>query len=66
MTSRAEDLTESQASPQAETHAGLACTATLVLDYDSLDCYLPDGHAGPHKGHGEGGGFWWQYERPTR
>jgi hypothetical protein len=62
MTSRAEDLTEAQASPQAETDAPLACTATLVLDYDSLTCYLSDGHAGPHKGRGEHEAFFWQYE----
>lgn len=37
------------------------CTATLVLDYDSLDCYLTEGHAGPHKGHGEHEDYWWQY-----
>ena len=63
MTSRAEDLTESQASPQAETRRVESCTATLVLDYDHLDCYLRHGHAGPHKGLGEGGKFWWAYER---
>lgn len=34
---------------------------TLVLDYDSLDCYLNHGHAGPHKGKGEHGAHWWQY-----
>jgi hypothetical protein len=38
------------------------CTSTLVLDYDSLTCYLPDGHAGPHKDRGEQGVFYWQYE----
>jgi hypothetical protein len=38
------------------------CTATLVLDYDSLTCYLSDGHAGPHKGRGEHEAFFWQYE----
>jgi hypothetical protein len=39
------------------------CTVTLVLDYDSLDCYLPHGHAGPHKGKGEHGSYWWEYAR---
>jgi hypothetical protein len=39
------------------------CTVTLVLDYDSLDCYLTAGHAGPHKGIGEGGKFFWAYDR---
>lgn len=62
MTSRAEDLTESQASPQAETVRVESCTATLVLDYDHLDCYLRHGHAGPHKSHGDVEAFFWQYE----
>jgi hypothetical protein len=39
------------------------CTVTLVLDYDSLDCYLTAGHAGPHKGKGEHGSYWWEYAR---
>jgi hypothetical protein len=39
------------------------CTMTLVLDYDSVDCYLPAGHAGPHKCIGEGGKLWWDYAR---
>jgi hypothetical protein len=39
------------------------CTVTLVLDYDHLDCYLTAGHAGPHKGIGEGGRFFWAYDR---
>ncbi len=39
------------------------CTVTLVLDYDSLDCYLPHGHAGPHKGIGGQGKYWWEYAR---
>jgi hypothetical protein len=62
MTSRAEDLTEAQASPQAEVARVKPCTATLVLDYDSLTCYLSEGHAGPHKGRGEHHAFFWQYE----
>lgn len=42
------------------------CTATLVLDYDSLDCNLTAGHAGPHKGHGEHEDYWWQYTELVR
>lgn len=65
--SRAERLTEAQASPD---HAKVArvqsCTATLVIVTESLHCYLTDGHAGPHKGVGNGGVFWWQYERMHR
>lgn len=39
----------------------MTCTCTLVLEADSLTCYLEDGHAGPHKDTGEGGPVWWQY-----
>jgi hypothetical protein len=39
------------------------CTVTLVLDYDSLDCYLTAGHAGPHKGKGEHSDYWWDIAR---
>jgi hypothetical protein len=60
--SRIEDLVESQSSPQAQEQRFKPCTSTLVLHYDSLTCYLPDGHAGPHKDRGEQGVFYWQYE----
>jgi hypothetical protein len=36
---------------------------TLVLDYDTVDCYLPAGHAGPHKCVGDGTRFFWDYAR---
>jgi hypothetical protein len=39
------------------------CTMTLVLEYDSVDCYLPAGHAGPHKCVGDGVRFFWAYDR---
>ena len=52
-----------QSSPDAQPGTALTCNVTLVLDYDSLDCYLKQGHAGPHKGIGEGGKFYWQYDR---
>lgn len=41
------------------------CTATYLLNNDSLDCHLTNGHAGPHKGHAVDGDYWWQKE-PTR
>ena len=60
---RVEDVVafQSDPSPQAETGKFESCTATLVLDYDSLNCYMPAGHAGPHKGKGEQGPYYWQY-----
>lgn len=40
------------------------CTATHLLDYDSLYCHLEDGHAGPHRDTGnETGPVWWQADR---
>lgn len=37
------------------------CPVTHTIDYDSLDCHLPAGHAGPHKDDGaEEGPVWWQ------
>lgn len=41
------------------------CAAIHLLDYDSLDCHLNAGHAGPHKGSAVDGDYWWQKE-PTR
>jgi hypothetical protein len=42
---------------------GEHCTATLVIATDNLTCYLPAGHAGPHKCEGVGGRVFWQYDR---
>ena len=40
------------------------CPAKFTLDYDSLECELKDGHAGPHRDDGhEDGSVWWQKER---
>lgn len=42
------------------------CLVTHTIDYDSLDCHLPAGHAGPHKCLAEAGDVWWQKERIGR
>lgn len=38
------------------------CTVEHTIDYDSLNCHLIDGHAGPHKCVAEEGNVWWQKE----
>lgn len=35
------------------------CSESHLLDYDSLDCHLEDGHAGPHKSFAVDGDVWW-------
>ena len=44
----------------------MTCAIVHVIDYDSLDCVLEDGHAGPHKARCEAGDVWWQKDLTRR
>lgn len=37
------------------------CLAGLIIDFDSIDCSLPTGHAGQHLCVAEGGEFMWEF-----
>lgn len=42
----------------AATYHPNKCPAELLVDFDSLNCRLPHGHAGMHLDHGEEDFYW--------